>query len=205
MTKNHSCHICLVEEMRTENAAHEELDEAVQSYKDGNKEAFVYIYEYSSSYLRNYALYLTRNLDDAEDLFQDTYLRILEKGCSIIDNSAFMSWSRSVMYNLFINECRKNEKEFACEDNVLGAFLDAGNQTDDPSELAERKELRSAVVKAVDYLTDLQRETISQFYYCGHSIEWMAETSRTKENTIKSRLFSARQAMKTYLIGQAVV
>ena len=53
--------------------------------------------------MRNFALTLTANRDDAEDLLQDTTLRVLHNEDKFVDNVNFKGWVLTVMRNIFIN------------------------------------------------------------------------------------------------------
>ncbi len=173
----------------------DELITAIEGFKAGNSEAFSCIYEHSINRLKKYAVYLTGNKEEAEDLIQDTYLKILEKCGTITDSSAFVSWARTIMYNLFITRCRKNSKEFVCEDDALNAFIDAGRMSDDPADIAERNEMNRTVDAAVEKLTDIQQDVIREYYYNDRPVVWIASNDRISENTVKTRLFYARRAL----------
>ena len=138
---------------------------ALENYKSGENSAFSYIYEHSCRQLEKYALYLTGNREDAEDLLQETYLRMIEKSRTIRENMAFMSWARTIMYNLFITKCRKDAKVFPCEDDALYAFLDDEKTGEDPADAAVRGEMNAIVDKAVDSLSAIQQEVIHDYYY----------------------------------------
>ena len=186
-------------EMETRNTVDDELVKAIENYKAGDSGAFDYIYEYSRDKLNKYALYLTGNREDAEDLLQDAYLKILEKCGTISENAAFMSWARTIMYNLFITGCRRNAKEFVCEDDALNAFIDCEHVSEDPEDMAERAEVNREVDAAVETLTSLQQDVIREFYYNDRPVSWIASAVKTPENTVKTRLFYARRALKTSL------
>ena len=57
--------------------------------------------------MRNFALTLTANRDDAEDLLQDTTLRVLHNEDKFVDNVNFKGWVLTVMRNIFINNYHK--------------------------------------------------------------------------------------------------
>src|ERR1700709_1350502 len=61
--------------------------------------------------LRNYAFNLTRNIQDAEDLFQDTYLRAFTYREKFTETTNFRAWTCTIMKNIFINAYRRSVKK----------------------------------------------------------------------------------------------
>ena len=59
------------------------------------------------SNMRNFAFSLTLNRDDAEDLLQDTTLKVLDNQEKFTDNVNFKGWVLTIMKNIFINNYRK--------------------------------------------------------------------------------------------------
>ena len=57
--------------------------------------------------MMNFALMLTANRDDAEDLMQDTTLKVLDNQEKFVDNVNFKGWVLTVMRNIFINNYHK--------------------------------------------------------------------------------------------------
>ena len=56
--------------------------------------------------LRNFAMMLTSNRDDADDLVQDTTLKAIDSESKYVDNVNFKGWVFTIMRNLFINNYR---------------------------------------------------------------------------------------------------
>lgn len=60
--------------------------------------------------LRKFAIRLTRNNADADDLLQSTCLRALEKSDRFEDGSNLFGWTSKIMYNLFVSSYRRKVK-----------------------------------------------------------------------------------------------
>jgi RNA polymerase sigma-70 factor (ECF subfamily) len=60
--------------------------------------------------LRKFALRLTKNAHDAEDLVQSTLLRALEKKEYFKDDTNLFSWTSKIMFNLFVSSYRQKKK-----------------------------------------------------------------------------------------------
>ncbi len=63
-----------------------------------------------TDHLKRFALRLTQNISDAEDLLQATLLRALEKKHLFIKGSNLFSWTSRMMYNLFVSGYRRKVK-----------------------------------------------------------------------------------------------
>ena len=57
--------------------------------------------------MMNFALMLTANREDAQDLMQDTTLKVLDNQEKFIDNVNFKGWVLTIMRNIFINNYHK--------------------------------------------------------------------------------------------------
>ena len=81
------------------------------------------------SNMRNFAFSLTLNRDDAEDLLQDTTLKVLDNQEKFTDNVNFKGWVLTIMKNIFINNYRKIVRNQTVvdktEDEVLTLMDDA--------------------------------------------------------------------------------
>jgi RNA polymerase sigma-70 factor (ECF subfamily) len=61
--------------------------------------------------MQNYALYLTKNSENAKDLLQDTYLKAYRFWNNYEKGSNVKAWLYQIMKNSFINDYRKKDKE----------------------------------------------------------------------------------------------
>lgn len=64
-----------------------------------------------SSLLKNFALKLTRNSEDAGDLVQETYLKALRNQDKFADETNLRAWLMTIMKNIFINGYNRNTKK----------------------------------------------------------------------------------------------
>ena len=62
------------------------------------------------SHLRQYAVSLTMNLDDAEDLLQDTYLKVMQNENSYKEDTNLKAWVIKKKKNTFINNYRRKQR-----------------------------------------------------------------------------------------------
>ena len=69
--------------------------------------------------LRKFAYRLSLKKDDADDLVQETFLRVLLKKNNFAENINFKSWTFTIMKNIFVDSYRRNRKRDMLETNHL--------------------------------------------------------------------------------------
>ena len=140
--------------------------------------------------LWRFALRLTRERSDAEDLVQRCCLRALERRLQWRPGSALLSWLFSIMHTLWLNELRarqrRRESSLDWEDEWADVIADVG--AEDPS----LRVLYRQVVAAVEMLPEAQRLVIVLVDVEGLSYKEAAEVLAVPIGTVMSRLARAR-------------
>ena len=146
--------------------------------------------------LFSFAQRLLPSRSAAEDVFQETFLRVYRRRKSFQLGSAFRPW----LYQICLNLCRdhhrrvksRREVEF-CEEN-LGLDPVPG-----PQEKAEQKAQAEEVRGAIAQLPQKQREVLILTQYEGLSQREVSEILNIPEGTVKSRKFKAILALSKLL------
>jgi RNA polymerase sigma-70 factor (ECF subfamily) len=155
-----------------------------QAFTDGVMEAL--------PNLRAFALSLTRRLDQAEDLVQDTVLKALTKQESFEAGTNLQAWLFTILRNGFYSAHRKTSREVADEDGVYAASLVSVPDQEDKLALQD-------LSAALEKLPQEQRQAIILIGAEGMSYEDAAEALGTKVGTIKSRVNRARNRLAEML------
>lgn len=149
------------------------------------------------SNLFSFALKLTSNREEAQDLVQDTTLKALHNEEKFVENTNFKGWMLTIMRNIFINNYRKSARENTMVDNTEDLFhlnlsQDSGLETPDGAYACNEI---SAIIASFeqDY-----REPFSM-HIAGYKYEEIAERLQTPLGTVKSRIFFARKRLKEIL------
>ncbi len=150
-----------------------------------------------SGYLYYYSLTTLGNEEKARDAVQDILLTMLKKMDTLENPKCFLGWIKAITANYCHSKITR-EHESLSFDEALEKWEDDDVQVC-PSRYAETNELRAAVRSAVSELPENQRESVMMFYFQQLSVKQIAETLSVNENTVKSRLFSARQSLKKRL------
>ena len=147
--------------------------------------------------MMNFALMLTANRDDAQDLLQDTTLKVLDNQDKFVDNVNFNGWVLTVMRNIFINNYHKIVRVQTVVDSSADLYnLDVVNDSgfDSPDKAYQIKE----ITKAINGLNDDLKVPFSMFL-SGYKYNEIAEKLNVPLGTVKSRIFFARQELQKRL------
>lgn len=147
-----------------------------------------------SSSLRAFSIKLTGNIDDAEDLYQDTTLRIINNADKYTQDTNFKAWSITIMRNIFINNYRKKmRRNLIIDQTPNNYYLNSGSNAveNDAEGDINYKEL----MRMVDLLSDEFRKPFMMAYH-GFKYDEIAEELDSPLGTIKSRIFFARKKLQ---------
>ena len=146
---------------------------------------------------------LTGNKDEADELYQKTFLKATELKDRIDLTGNPKSYLISISIKLWQNEKRK----FLRRKNIapLEVYLDEVNikkelsRKYNPEDIVITNELRKRVLDGIQLLNDKFKVPIALFYTSGFSIKEIAKTLGISEGTVKNRLYKGRKLMKKYL------
>lgn len=145
--------------------------------------------------LMSFAYNLTKNSDDAKDLLQETYLRALNNMDKFQEGTNIKAWLLTIMRNIFINNYRKKVKTkvlFDSTDNLY--FLNSG-----PNQIGNQGESNMLAQELDSILGELEEGLRFPFikHFEGYKYQEIADEMKLPLGTVKSRIFFARQDLKT--------
>ena len=148
--------------------------------------------------LQSFAYNLTKNQEDAKDLFQETAFRALTNRDKFNPGTNFKAWSFTIMKNIFINNYRKKVKANTIMDSTDNMyFINSGSTT--ISNGAESSMLMDELTAMIESLDDSIRIPFLM-HYQGFKYQEIADELNLPLGTVKSRIFFARKELKE-LIG----
>lgn len=148
--------------------------------------------------LRRFALRLTRNNNDAEDLLQSTVLRALEKNHMFETGTDLFKWSSKIMFNLFVTDYRRKTKFETQYDPE--SYLERESVEADQDVKIELNRVRAAM----SVLSDDHREILMLVSIKGLQYQEVSEALQIPVGTVRSRLSRAREQLQNLLDGPAV-
>ncbi len=176
----------------------EKTSKLIEQIQSGSNEAFEDLYRLTSPKAYFVALQILKNEQDAEDILQETYIKVLEKIGEIDPSQSFMGWLYRVVSNKSKNLLKKrNVLAFeSYEDETFEEIPDDGTEFS-PEENLDQGETCREVMAAIDELSDEKRVCIIMKYFGEMTVSEIAESLEVPESTVKNRLYSARKDLKT--------
>ncbi len=143
--------------------------------------------------LKNFAMTLTRNSEDASDLVQDTFIKAITYKDKFQDNTNLKSWLFTIMKNTFINSYRRAVKT----KQILQSNADLAMARAWKNNYCDQTESRIATKDIMNKIKDLDDQYKIPFtrYYTGYRYEEIAQELHLPLGTIKSRIFLARKIL----------
>jgi RNA polymerase sigma-70 factor (ECF subfamily) len=155
--------------------------------------------------LLRYLLYLTGNREQAEDLFQEVWMRVLVRGGQYNGQARFETWLFTIARNLLIDLRRKRTMssldelfEGGTDEDRPMAFEIAGDDPTPFDHLANLED-RSRIAAALLEVDMLHREVLVLRFHEELSLEEIAKVTRAPLSTVKSRLYRGMAMIKPKL------
>jgi RNA polymerase sigma-70 factor (ECF subfamily) len=152
-----------------------------------------------TSVLQAFAYNLTKNTEDAKDLFQETAFRAMTNREKFRTGTNFKAWLFTIMKNIFINNYRKKMKANTIMDSTDNLyFLNSGSKAID-----NRGEANILIKELKHMIAGLDDSIRVPFlmHYQGYKYQEIADHFGLPLGTVKSRIFFARKELKA-LIGK---
>ncbi|MBN2566234.1 MAG: sigma-70 family RNA polymerase sigma factor [Candidatus Eisenbacteria bacterium] len=174
--------------------------ELASKAKRGDKTAFGMLVERYKERAYMIALGFVGSPDDAMDLSQDAFVKAYRAMRTFKDGSDFYPWFYAILRNTCFNflRRRKTRKESSL-DAAREYGYDVVDESPDPSASLERSEMRRLVRLEIDNLSPVHREILLLRHFEGLSYKEMADVLECPIGTVMSRLYAARQALKSRL------
>ena len=138
--------------------------------------------------LRRYALRLTRNVQDADDLLQDTVLLALRKKHLFRDGTDLQAWMFTIMHNKNVTNVKRAVRRSTIElDEGAHVYCDVENTI-----------LLKEVVAEIDRLPPPARRVVTRVAF-GASYAQVGQLENIPIGTVRSRISRAREELRWYL------
>lgn len=147
--------------------------------------------------MNSFALSLTANREDAEDLTQETFLKVLDNKDKYVDNTNFKGWVFTIMRNIFINNYRRVVRSRTIIDTTDDLFhlnLPQDSGYDSP----ESAYGASEITDVINSFPEEYRKPFSM-YVAGYKYNEIADKMNIPLGTVKSRIFFARKKLQDIL------
>ncbi|HXX31285.1 MAG TPA: RNA polymerase sigma factor [Myxococcaceae bacterium] len=177
-------------------------EELMHRFRVGDGAAFPALVERHRARVFAFVLRLTQDRGRAEDVLQETWLRVVRGAAGWQPTARFTTWVYTIARNLCLDSLRRDQHRAA--DPLPGDPPDAGSAWSDPERGARAAELRPLLESAVAALPPEQREVFLLREVAGVPFKEIARVTGAPEPTVKSRMRYALEALRAHL-GRAGV
>jgi RNA polymerase sigma factor (sigma-70 family) len=151
------------------------------------------------SSLRHYAYQLTRNVEDTNDLVQDTMLKALTYQDKFTDGTNLKGWLYTIMKNTFINNYRRMVKRNTFIDQTDNDYyLDSVSHS--VKNVADQSFMMKDIERAIEALPVSLKKPFTMNFK-GFKYHEIAEILNIPIGTVKTRIFVARRQLREQLNG----
>jgi RNA polymerase sigma-70 factor (ECF subfamily) len=183
-------------------------EELMLQYSGGDFAAFKLLYEKHSEPLHRFVAWQSPRLDWAEEVVQDTWMRLHKAREEYTPKSSFKTYLYQIAKNRLIDLMRKHQDLLASDmsqnDEDESTFDYLANQNQDgasPEQSLEQQQQNKILHVAIKALPSDQREALISQQFSQLSIKEIAEITGVSAETVKSRLRYAMQKLREQLGG----
>jgi RNA polymerase sigma-70 factor, ECF subfamily len=184
--------------------------ELIRQAQRGDRVAFeTLVRQYDQAVLR-LALHLTGSESDAQDIYQEAFLKAYRHVGNFRFECSFYTWIYRIVTNLCLDHMRRRKtrredsavvtdsdgEEYSLIDNVADVRAGANPERD-----LMRRELGGRINAALEKLTPRERMVFELKHYQGLKLRTIGEMLNTTEETAKNTLFRATQKLRGTLVG----
>jgi len=167
----------------------------LQRFRGGDREALATLVVRYQRPIYNATLAILRRPEDASDVTQTVFLRIVERGDDYDPQYKLFSWLYRIAVNESLDVLRRGRREAPLDDDLDIADADARG----PEALLSAVEMSTRIHRCVMSMSLNDRVVLTLRHFSDCSYEQMAEILDLDEKTVKSRLFEARRRLRALL------
>ena len=177
----------------------------VREAQRGNRAAFEELVRHYDHAVLRLAMHLTGSESDAQDVYQDAFLKAYKSIGNFRFECSFYTWIYRIVTNLCLDHLRKKtvrKEDAPVATDAQGEQFDVLDQVPDaraganPERDLMRRELGGRINKALERLTPRERMVFELKHYQGLKLRTVGEILNTTEETAKNTLFRATQKLR---------
>ena len=172
---------------------------------EGDETALAPLVEKYKRMVYRLAMQITKNHADADDVMQETFIKVYRSIRTFRKDAAFETWLYRIVVNEALNFVKRRERqrestlEIASEAAYEATTRYRAQIANDPHAHAEKSELRHYVTEAVNSLSLKHRTVVILHEFEGLTHAEIASILNCSEGTVRSRLHYARKKLRTLL------
>jgi len=164
----------------------------IKRYIDGDHQSIEVLINRHKNKVYTYILMTVRNPVLAEDLFQDTFIKVVHslKQGKYVENGRFLSWVIRIAHNLSIDYFRKENQLYTLSNDDYENDIFNHSRFSDKTieEMLVEDQILNEVKQLIEYLPPEQKEVVMLRHYGGLSFKEIAEQTQVSINTALGRM-----------------
>lgn len=169
----------------------------VEAFRQGDDFAFVSLYNRYKGPVYTFCLKMLFDRALAQDVMQETFLRIYENRDRLLNAHSFKAWTFTIARNQCLNQFRRSSKHVVLDDENTPAVSETVALA--PMAKLEKSEQVELVNRFLEQLKPEYREVIVLREYQNLTYEEIAAVTRSTLSAVKSRLFKARRNLAAFM------
>ena len=167
----------------------------------GETNAFAMLVNRYKDMIYTLALKMIKNREEAEEVAQDTFIKIFNSLSKFKGDSKFSTWIYKIGYNTCLDRLKKNKKE---EQNIsIDEFSSHLIKTmDNALSALEDKERKQTIQNCLNLLPSEENFLLTLFYFEDQNLEEIGKIMSINANNVKVKLFRSRQKLAVILKKQ---
>lgn len=179
-----------------------DLGSLVRRVKENDSQAFTMLYELTYQKIYLLSMSILKNDCDAQDVVQETYIKILDSIYTLNDESLFIAWSHRIAYHLSLRALQKR-RNFQEEEQLTSEIPDCDTDHD-PFTAMIHNDQKKHLARSLMRLEPVLRATIILRYFEYMKISDIAIVMDCPVGTVKSRLRVAKKLLLSFMNGDEV-
>ena len=177
----------------------------IDNLREGDESALAPLVEKYKRMVHRLALQITKNHEDANDVMQETFIKVYQSIHTFRQEAAFETWIYRITVNEALNFVKRRERRRETplstteESEYDPSVRQKAEMENDPQVNAEKAELRHWVTKAVNSLSLKHRIVVVLHELEGLTHAEIASILNCSEGTVRSRLHYARKQLRSLL------
>lgn len=172
--------------------------ELVRRFQSGDAAAFGALMSHYEPYVLGMVRRMVPDRSRAEDLCQETFLKVLGGLGRFRGESGLKTWIFRIAHNVVTDHLRAADGAVESLDERAEAGVEPADPAPPPPERLDEQALRRAMERAMGELVPVQREVLHLLYWQELSVAEIAQVLDMPEGTVKTHLFRGRKALRRY-------
>ena len=163
----------------------------------GDREAFRLTYEQSYGKVARYIRGFVKNETIAEDVIIQTYAVVWRKASNYKGTARLTTWIIGIARNIAFKEFRKTKSETTFDETYCNADMESHREP-------EKNDRNAKIRMAISVLSPNQKEILELAFFQDLTYPEISEIINIPENTVKTRVFHAKKALKEELVKRNI-